>query len=80
MTVEKVTVSLDPAVAQRARREVAAGRARSLSEWLNEVARARLDSDDLAGILEGIFADTGGPPTDDELDRARRRLQHARRG
>ena len=38
----KVTLSLDPAVADRARNDVAAGRAGSLSAWLNDAARKRV--------------------------------------
>lgn len=74
MTVEKVTVSLDPAVAERARRDVAAGRAKSLSAWLNDAGRAWADGEDLAAVLAELFDDTGGPVTEQELDSARRRL------
>lgn len=77
MTVSKVTVSLDPAVAERARREVAEGRARSVSAWLNDAARDRLEDEDLESVLAELFADTGGPLTKQELARARRRLAHA---
>jgi hypothetical protein len=51
MGASKVSVSLDPAVAQRARDDVAAGKAKSLSAWLNEAGRARLERDDLSGVL-----------------------------
>lgn len=74
MTVSKVTVSLDPAVAERARRDVAQGRAKSLSAWLNEAARARVEGEDLAHVLAELFDDTGGPLTDQELAEARQRL------
>jgi hypothetical protein len=74
MTVTKVTVSLDPVVAERARRDVAEGKAKSLSAWLNDAGRARVEGEDLAVVLAEIFRDTGGPPTDAELTRARQRL------
>ena len=74
MTVTKVTVSLDPGVAERARRDVAEGRAKSLSAWLNEAGRARAESEDLAAVLADLFDETGGPITEQELDRARQRL------
>lgn len=74
MTVTKVTVSLDPAVADRARQDVAAGKAKSLSAWLNDAGRARVEGEDLAAVLAGIFADTGGPLSDEEMERARQRL------
>lgn len=77
MTVRKVTVSLDPLVAERARREVAEGRSKSLSAWLNDAGRARIESDDLAGVLAEVFEQTGGPPTSEELDHARQRLARA---
>lgn len=74
MTVSKMTVSLDPAVAERAREEVAAGRAKSVSSWLNDAARERVEDEDLATVLAEVFADTGGPLTEQELARARGRL------
>jgi len=77
MTVTKVTVSLDPAVAERARRDVAEGRAKSLSAWLNEAGRERVEGDDLAQVLAELFEETGGPLTDQELAQARQRLAQA---
>jgi hypothetical protein len=74
-----VTVSLDPAVAERARRDVAEGKARSLSAWLNDAGRARAEAEDLANVLAELFDETGGPPTDQELARARERLAQAER-
>ena len=79
MTVAKVTVSLDPAVADRARRDVAEGRAKSLSAWLNDAGRARVEGEDLAEVLAALFDETGGPLTDQELARARQRLALADR-
>ena len=70
MTVTKVTVSLDPAVAERARRDVAEGKAKSLSAWVNEAGRARIEGEDLAEVLAELFDETGGPPTEQELARA----------
>ena len=74
MTVSKVTVSLDPAVAERARQDVAAGKAKSVSAWLNDAGRARADGEDLAIVLAELFDDTGGPLTEQELAQARQRL------
>lgn len=79
MTVAKVTVSLDPAVAQRARQDVADGKAKSVSAWLNDAGRARAEREDLAVVLADLFDDTGGPPSDDELAEARARLALAER-
>lgn len=77
MTVSKVTVSLDPAIAERARRDVADGKARSVSAWLNDAARERIENDDLASVLTELFAAAGGPLTPHELTRARQRLARA---
>jgi hypothetical protein len=74
MTVSKMTVSLDPAVAERARQDVENGRAKSVSAWLNDAARARMDGEDLAIVLAELFEDTGGPLTEHELAQARERL------
>lgn len=74
MTVKKVTVSLDPVVAERARQDVADGKAKSVSAWLNAAGRARVDGDDLAVVLAELFDDTGGPLTEQELAQARQRL------
>jgi hypothetical protein len=79
MTVTKVTVSLDPAVAQRARRDVAEGKAKSLSAWLNDAGRALVEGEDLAEVLAELFDETGGPLTDQELARARQRLALVKR-
>lgn len=79
MTVTKVTVSLDPAVAERARRDVVEGKAKSLSAWLNDAGRARLEGEDLAVVLAELFDETGGPLTEQELAEARQRLALAER-
>ena len=79
MTVTKVTVSLDPAVAERARRDVAEGKAKSLSAWLNDAGRARAEGQDLAQVLAELFDETGGPLAEEEVARARQRLALAER-
>ncbi|MGC8513969.1 MAG: hypothetical protein ACP5P1_13205 [Acidimicrobiales bacterium] len=79
MTVVKVTVSLDPAVAERARRDVAEGKARSLSAWFNDAGRARVEGEDLADVLGEVFDETGGPLAEEEVSRARQRLALAER-
>jgi hypothetical protein len=79
MTVSKVTVSLDSAVADRARQDVAEGKAKSLSAWLNDAGRARIEGEELADVLSDLFKETGGPLTEQELERARQRLAIAER-
>jgi hypothetical protein len=77
MSVSKVSVSLDPVVAERAREDIAAGRAKSLSAWLNEAGRARVERDDLNIVLSEIFDASGGPLSEQELTSARARLADA---
>ena len=77
MTASKVSVSLDPVVAERAREDIAAGKAKSLSAWLNEAGRARVERDDLSVVLAEIFDASGGPLSEQELASARTRLADA---
>ena len=77
MTVSKVSISLDPVVAERARADIAAGRAKSLSAWLNDAGRAQLEREELGDVLAAIFDATGGPLSEEELAAARRRLAEA---
>jgi Arc/MetJ-type ribon-helix-helix transcriptional regulator len=79
MTVTKVTVSLDPAVADRAKQDIAAGRTKSLSSWLNEAARAHVEREDLETVLAELLDTTGGPPSEVELAEAETRLAAADR-
>jgi hypothetical protein len=77
MTTSKVSISLDPAVAARARADISAGRAKSLSAWLNDAGRAQLEREELGDVLASIFDATGGPLSEQELAAARRRLAEA---
>ncbi len=77
MTVTKVTVSLDSAVAERAKRDVAAGKAKSVSAWLNDAARAHVEQEELGTVLAELFDETGGPLTDAELREGQARLSAA---
>jgi hypothetical protein len=79
MTASEVSISLDPVVAERARDDIAAGKAKSLSAWLDEAGRARVERDDLSSVLAEIFEATGGPLSERELSSARARLSHAQR-
>ncbi|MGH3768792.1 MAG: hypothetical protein ACRDS0_24005 [Pseudonocardiaceae bacterium] len=74
MTVIKVTVSLDPVVADRAKQDVASGKAKSLSSWLNDAARAHIEQADLGAVLAELLDETGGPVTQAELSEATSRL------
>ena len=77
MTASKVSISLDPVVAERARADIAAGRAKSLSAWLNDAGRARLEREELGDVLAAIFDATGGPLSAEELAAAKQRLAEA---
>ena len=50
-----------------------------MSAWLNDAERAGVEGEDLAAVLAEIFDETGGPPSEEELDRARQRLALAER-
>lgn len=77
MTVSKVSVSLDTAVTERARADVADGRAASVSAWINEAARARMGREELGAVLADLLDEAGGPLTDQERATARQRLADA---
>ena len=77
MTASKVSISLDPAVAERAHADIAAGRAKSLSAWLNNAGRAQLEREELGDVLASILDASGGPLSEEELSAARRRLAEA---
>lgn len=66
-------------MAEWARRDVAEGKAKSLSAWLNDAGRARVEGEELAEVLAEIFGETGGPLTDQELATTRQRLALAER-
>ena len=74
MAVRRVTGSWEGAVAGRAREDVAAGRAKSRSSWLNEAARAHIEREDLGAVLAELLDDAGGPITEAELADAGARL------
>lgn len=74
MTSSKISITIDPLVEERARQDVAAGKAASVSAWLNEAGRERLERDELGEVLAEIFASTGGVPTEEERAEARRLL------
>lgn len=77
MTVVKLTVSLDDDLVAEVRQQVADGHASSVSAWLNAAARNYLEQTELKDVLAEIFAETGGPLTDDELQAARATLAAA---
>ena len=73
MTTAKVAVSLPKEVLRLARREVASGRAKSLSAFLGEAAAEKLRRDALADVLAAMDAEHG-PPSRADRTWARRVL------
>jgi hypothetical protein len=69
-----VTVHLNPALAARALRDIAEGRADSLAGWLAEAADAKVRADTITRVLADLLEDTGGPLSEQEVNLARERL------
>jgi hypothetical protein len=47
--------------------------------YLLRLPGTRVEGEDLAAVLADLFDETGRPPSEEELDRARRRLALAER-
>lgn len=58
MTVSRISVSLDAALAQRVR-EIAAKRSVSVSAWIAEAARQGVRNVDLGEVIDDIIAANG---------------------
>lgn len=72
MRNERVTVSLPAELAARARDAVRRGFAPSISAYIAEAVAARQLRERSLAVLADLY---GGPPPEDELDAARRRLR-----
>lgn len=70
----RVTMRLDVALAEQALQDVAAHRAESLNDWLNEAARAKVRSDALTLLITDLLENTGGPLSEQEVSLAREHL------
>ncbi len=73
MSVERVTISLDPELAA-AVRDAADSDAQNLSAWLSDAARRRLASRGLRSVIAEWEADHGSF-SEAELETARARLR-----
>ncbi|HEX2185175.1 MAG TPA: hypothetical protein VHN78_06700, partial [Chloroflexota bacterium] len=62
----KIAVSLPAALVEQAQRAVAEGRATSVSAYVADALEEKGKLDDLAGLLEEMLAQTGGPLSDSE--------------
>jgi Arc/MetJ-type ribon-helix-helix transcriptional regulator len=58
---EKIAISLPRGVAERARRAVRRGRAASVSAYVAAALEEKVKLDDLAGLLDEMLAESGGP-------------------
>lgn len=61
MTVAKIAVSLPPELVERARAEVEAGRAASVSAYVAAALEQKVLLDDLGSLLDEMLAESGGP-------------------
>lgn len=61
MTARKVALSMPAEVLRLAKKEVAAGRAKSLSSFVTEAVDEKLRRDELTEILDAMDAEHGKP-------------------
>jgi Arc/MetJ-type ribon-helix-helix transcriptional regulator len=74
MTREKIAITLPEEQVAAARRAVAEGRAASVSAYISQALARRTAEEEMADMLAEIFAETGGPPTEEERAWASRQL------
>ena len=79
MTKEKIAVSLPGGLVQGAKRAVREGRAPNVSAYVADALTDKLMLDDLAELLDGMLAQTGGPLTKAERRAADRILRGRKR-
>lgn len=71
----KIAITIDSDVLDRVKSNVEAGRARSVSAYIEHAVVNEVAADtDFESMLAEIFEATGGPPTDEERAEARRIL------
>ena len=78
-TKEKIAVSLPPSLVKAAKRAVRVGRAPNVSAYVAEAIAEKVMLDDLAGLLDEMLAETGGPMTQVERRSADRILRGPRK-
>lgn len=72
----KIAITIDPALLARVRLAVEAGQARSVSAYIEHAVAGQLVAeDDFEAMLAESLAASGGPPTDEELQDAKRLLE-----
>ena len=84
MKHSKIAVSLPASLVRQAKRAVRQRRAKTVSAYVRAALEEKTKLDDLAGLLDEMLAETGGPMTalerraaDETLARARRRKRTA---
>ena len=71
----KIAITIDSDLLDRVKSNVEAGRARSVSAYIEHAVVNEVAADtDFESMLAEIFEATGGPPTDEERAEARRIL------
>ena len=74
----KLAVSMSPALLAKVKAAVSAGRARSVSAYVEHAVAGQLAAEaDFDLVLAEVFAQTGGRPTPSERARARKLLRGA---
>lgn len=73
-TTVKIAVSLPTQLAARARRAVRQGRAASVSAYVASALDEKTKLDDLAGLLNEMLAESGGPLSPTEVRTADRAI------
>ena len=76
MTKAKIAVSLPEELVDRAREAVRAGRADSVSAYVESALEEKARLDDLESLLDEMLAESGGPLTARERRAADRALGH----
>jgi Arc/MetJ-type ribon-helix-helix transcriptional regulator len=70
----KIAISLPDELVEHARQAVASGRAASVSGYVAAALEERRQTEDLAAMLDEMLAESGGPMTGAERQRADRQL------
>lgn len=71
MTREKIAITLPEEQVAAARQAVAEGRAASVSAYISQALARRSAEEDMAEVIAEIYAESGGPPTEEERAWAR---------
>lgn len=73
-TRERITVTVPKDLLAIAERDVAQGRATSVSAWVADAMASKASAESLAEIVADLAEASGGPLTEEEVMWARRRL------